>query len=470
MRKAFTLVELLVVIAIIAMLVAFVMPAIQQAREAARRTQCMEHQRNLAIGLQHYENAKRNLPGWRDFVTVVPPSAGVAAPADFQPGDEVAAQVSWVFSILPFIEHGELYNRLVSGQVAVNRNDPYMIPPIGILTCPSQAGTGDSNGRATSYVVNCGAVDDFSDTDPYPPTTDGNIANGPFLDRCKIVAGVIPTRCPCGNDRCRYNANVGKFRNAIAKLSDISSMDGTAFTMLISENVQRGFWISQEIVHFRNDRNGDTPAIRPGDWWIMGGDFADRLPQTLEEVAQLPPPGRRRWTVNTNFEFGDNNVAGHTIEGSIGFCWPRFYAEPDTSAYWLCEVAYPRAEFNVSGNAKQGFTDAYDGNEPNAGPFSYDRGAYNTERIPVWLNKFSGKEFGASWYQSARPSSRHLGAVVVSFCDSNVRTISQDIDEVVFVQLMTAGDARSDAGWRFPPGVGQNFLEGKLFNTGMFGK
>ena len=61
-RQAFTLVELLVVIAIIGILVALLLPAVQKAREAARRAQCMNRMRQLSLGAMMYESNHRSLP------------------------------------------------------------------------------------------------------------------------------------------------------------------------------------------------------------------------------------------------------------------------------------------------------------------------------------------------------------------------------------------------------------------------
>src|SRR6478736_10013066 len=84
-RSGFTLVELLVVIAIIGVLVALLLPAVQAAREAARRIKCANHLKQIGLGLHNYESTYQTLP-W-----------GNAYP-------KLLASPSWATSVLPFIE------------------------------------------------------------------------------------------------------------------------------------------------------------------------------------------------------------------------------------------------------------------------------------------------------------------------------------------------------------------------------
>ncbi len=98
-KRGFTLVELLVVIAIIGILVALLLPAIQAAREAARRTQCKNHLKQLALGCLLHVDAHKALPsgGWAKFYT-----------ADANRGYGPDQPGSWYYNILAYIEEQSL--------------------------------------------------------------------------------------------------------------------------------------------------------------------------------------------------------------------------------------------------------------------------------------------------------------------------------------------------------------------------
>src|ERR1700754_4477760 len=100
-RKGFTLVELLVVIAIIGILVALLLPAVQQARESARRSQCQNNLKQLGIALHNYLETHRHFP---------PSSTN-----DVEQGGWITDPLSrhlhsWVTLTLPYVDGGNLYS------------------------------------------------------------------------------------------------------------------------------------------------------------------------------------------------------------------------------------------------------------------------------------------------------------------------------------------------------------------------
>ena len=98
-RSGFTLVELLVVIAIIGILVALLLPAIQAAREAARRASCVNNMKQVCLATVNFENANRNLPAGSFF-----------ADNDFEGGQRLR-EFSMFLMILPFLEEGNIEER-----------------------------------------------------------------------------------------------------------------------------------------------------------------------------------------------------------------------------------------------------------------------------------------------------------------------------------------------------------------------
>jgi prepilin-type N-terminal cleavage/methylation domain-containing protein/prepilin-type processing-associated H-X9-DG protein len=121
-RRAFTLVELLVVIAIIGVLVALLLPAVQAAREAARRMRCQNNLKQIGLASHSHHDATGELP--RAFS----PTTGL----------------SWHVNILPYIEQQNLYNQFDTTtanntHTAPNRNDPYglvIVPTYQCTSCP----------------------------------------------------------------------------------------------------------------------------------------------------------------------------------------------------------------------------------------------------------------------------------------------------------------------------------------------
>jgi prepilin-type N-terminal cleavage/methylation domain-containing protein/prepilin-type processing-associated H-X9-DG protein len=143
-QQAFTLVELLVVIAIIGILVALLLPAIQAAREAARRSQCQNNLKQLGIAFLNHENTYGFFPsgGW-GYKWTGDPDMGSGKR---QPG-------GWTFAILPFLEEGNAY---VVGQGLPDpqkRSELMKLKrhPVTVFYCPSRRPAEASYGPEDSF-------------------------------------------------------------------------------------------------------------------------------------------------------------------------------------------------------------------------------------------------------------------------------------------------------------------------------
>ena len=142
-RRGFTLVELLVVITIIGILIALLLPAVQAAREAARRAQCINHLKQLGLAMHNCAQTTGAFPsgGW-GYKWAPHPDRGSGVE---QPG-------SWIFSILPYLEQQPLY-ALGAGvgkdnmpQSLLDANKQRLQTPLTVLYCPSRR-------RAMNYPV-----------------------------------------------------------------------------------------------------------------------------------------------------------------------------------------------------------------------------------------------------------------------------------------------------------------------------
>jgi prepilin-type N-terminal cleavage/methylation domain-containing protein len=131
-RSAFTLVELLVVIAIIGILVALLLPAVQSAREAARRTQCVNNLKQLALGAHNHHDTYKVLPNGGENWTFAPDYN-----ANMVPEVKDMQRAGWGFQVLPFIEQQNLWQGSNQTTIA-NKQIQAMGAVVPAFFCPSR--------------------------------------------------------------------------------------------------------------------------------------------------------------------------------------------------------------------------------------------------------------------------------------------------------------------------------------------
>ena len=172
-NRAFTLVEMLVVISIIAVLASLTLPALQQAREAARRLQCGNHVRNLAIAVHNFEASKGHMPASRTFWNAAAYKTGSSMPTSWSAANAPSQTLTWVHEIMPYIERTDLRTQ-VEGQLTNGGSVQSVTGRINIVVCPSDVvedfAVTSSSAREKysqlSYACNGGVSDNLTMANP----------------------------------------------------------------------------------------------------------------------------------------------------------------------------------------------------------------------------------------------------------------------------------------------------------------
>ena len=244
----FTLVELLVVIAIIGVLIALLLPAVQAAREAARRTTCANHLKQYGLGIHNYH----------DTIKVLPP-AGLNEGWNQRPG------ISWQVRILPYTEQTSLYEKInMKAQFAMWGTDGVIPKPkdpnalaqshhVPYDTCPDDNSNPYNQGRATgSYAGSAGTTRNHNN---------GGGACNQYLD-WETEHGMAE-----GDQWCRSVDPLrisGVFGTRMAPITLADVLDGTSNTFFVGEmiskcanNNRQGWWLQER------QNNAITSTVTP---------------------------------------------------------------------------------------------------------------------------------------------------------------------------------------------------------------
>lgn len=270
-RRAFTLIELLVVTAVIAVLIALLLPAVQQVREAARRTQCRNHLKQIGLALNNYHEAHRTLPPGR-----------MRSAWDGQ-----GRCWSAYAHLLPYLDAGPLYNQL---NFHANPDDPALNGPglsqtIPFFLCPSNSAKVLQSNTVNGVIVNS-AVHNYplctGTTAPVSPRNPGGVP----------ITGVF-------------------YENSMTRFADLT--DGAGTTVCVSETVTAD--VGGPAVWDGVSPTNGFVLTRGNDNATTGPELTDYASQCSGSGLQLQQTRGSRWVYGAPGHSMYNHIRGPNDPG-----------------------------------------------------------------------------------------------------------------------------------------------------------
>ena len=291
-RSAFTLVELLVVIAIIGILIALLLPAVQTAREAARRSQCTNNMKQVALAFHNHESARRRFP---------------LAYTD----QSKSGKNNWAPFLLPYLEQAAVMaNYDVTRDWWVAPNRALVATHLRVLQCPSTPNPDRIQDKPETTPPNkTGACGDY--VTPAGVHRDINLALG-TADQFAAAADLRGVICWFSDTNTE---------NTISQIKD-----GTSSSILIGENAGREDVWRRRVMFAANFNSAPRVRARGGAWATT--DNAYEIGQRMAwDAAFGPIPGNV--AINNSNEWGHCFYSFHAGGANFAFA--------DGSIRWLGE-------------------------------------------------------------------------------------------------------------------------------------
>ncbi len=400
-RNGFTLIELLVVIAIIAVLIALLLPAVQQAREAARRTQCKNHLKQIGLALHNYHDAH-----------------GLYPPAYIDDDHNLtgAAHTGFLL-ILPFLEEAPLYNayNFIVGVAGLGQGNPPPGTPFDNTPPIAPSDTGKWNNFTNTTVISRQL------SFYYCPSNRGEgyvqIGTGapPYLAGAidyGLVNGAVPMLCGDPQDYSYIVKLAGMF-GVNTRTTERDVKDGTSNTIMVAE-IAGGEGIL-----------GTTHVPQTGNWEPLDASALDRQGPTYRPFGI-----DQAWGVAAIYPMSQNNVPrGSLLVAAFQHVVGGPGGNPNVDDYQIDGDLSTEVPIPMNPRLVVQSQDTFTG-DPTAHDICYSPGSSTAPGVQ----------------QLSNVRSLHAGGCQFLFGDGTVRFISETVDKAVLGKLMTmkGGDIVDD--------------------------